>query len=380
MIKNITRPVWAEVDLGAVAHNTREIRRIVKPETKIMAIVKANGYGHGAVQIAQTALKHGADYLGVAILSEAVKLREQGIDAPILVMGYNTLDQVEEILKFNVTTTVFTLEMAEALSRMALQKGEKAKIHIKIDTGMGRIGFLPQKETIDLIKEIVNLKGLWLEGIFTHFAVADETDKTFTWQQLEKFTWLISRLEEEGIKIPLKHAANSAAIIDLPETHLDMVRAGILLYGLYPSPGVDHKKINLIPAMELKAKVAFVKKVGSGTSISYGRKFIVPDEAVIASLPFGYADGYIRKLSNQSEILLGGKRVPVVGTICMDQLMVDASQVQGVKIGDEAVIIGRQGSEYIPVEEIAKRLNTINYEIICMLSERIPRIYLNAET
>jgi alanine racemase len=263
------------------------------------------------------------------------------------------------------------------LSEKALARGEKAKVHIKIDTGMGRIGFLPQKETMSLIKKICSLDGLQVEGIFTHFAVADEKDKAFTRHQLEKFTRLISYLEEEGIKIPLKHAANSAAIIDLPETHFDMVRAGILLYGLYPSSEVDHKKINLIPALELKTKVSFVKKVGAGTSISYGRKYFVRDEAIIASLPLGYADGYPRKLSNQGEVLLGGKRVSVVGTICMDQFMVDASQVPDVKIGDEVVIIGRQGTECISVEEIAERLNTINYEIICMLSERIPRIYFD---
>lgn len=377
MAKMISRPVWAEVDLGAVAHNIREIRRIVKAETKIMAVVKANGYGHGAFDIARTALKYGVEYLGVATLGEAVKLREQGIEASILVMGYTTLEQVSDLLEHKITTTVFTLDMAEALSHGALERGEKARVHIKIDTGMGRIGFIPQKRTIELIKQIVKMEGLWVEGIFTHFAVADETDKTYTRQQFRNFTKFISDLEGEGVFIPIKHAANSAAIIDLPETHLDMVRAGVILYGLYPSPEVDKERIKLIPAMEVKAKVAFVKKVGSGTSISYGRKYIVEDEAVIASLPLGYADGYTRRLSNQSQVLLGGKRVPIVGTICMDQLMVDASITPQVKVGDEAVIIGRQGQELITVEEIAERLKTINYEIICMLSERVPRIYFN---
>jgi len=377
--KNITRPCWAEVDLGAVAHNVREIRRVVKPETKIMAVVKANGYGHGAVQVARTALKHGADYLGVAILEEGIKLRAEGIKAPILVLGYITLDQVEEVLKHHVTATVYTWELARALSAKAVAKGEKAKVHLKIDTGMGRIGFLPQRETVEIIKKICSLDGLLVEGIFTHFAVADERDKTYTRQQFEKFTRLIADLKQEGIQIPLKHAANSAAIIDLPETHLDLVRAGIILYGLYPSNQVDRERINLKPALEMKAKISFVKKVCAGTSISYGRRFIAPGERVIASLPLGYADGYTRRLSNQGEILLGGKRVPVVGTVCMDQFMVDATQVPAVQMGDEAVIIGRQGTEFIPVEEIAERLNTINYEIICMLSERIPRIYLNDE-
>jgi len=377
MTKAISRPVWAEIDLGAVAHNVREIRRIVKPETKIMAVVKADGYGHGAFNIAQTALKSGAEYLSVATLGEAVKLREQGIEASILVMGYTTLDQVPDLIDYQITTTVFTLDMAETLSKVALERGRKAKVHIKIDTGMGRIGFIPQKGTIELIKRIVKMEGLWVEGIFTHFAVADETDKTYTKQQFQNFTKLIADLEGEGIFIPIKHAANSAAIIDLPETHLDMVRAGIILYGLYPSTEVDKGRINLIPAMEIKAKVSFVKKVGAGTSISYGRKYIAENEAVIASLPMGYADGYTRRLSNQSQVLLGGKRIPVVGTICMDQLMVDASLVPDVKIDDEVVVIGRQGKERITVEEIAERLKTINYEIICMISERVPRIYYN---
>lgn len=376
MIKEVSRPVWAEINLAAVSHNVREIRRIIKPETKIMAVVKANGYGHGALNIARTALENGADYLAVATLGEGVKLRGQGIEAPILVLGYTTLDQVADLLIYQITTTIFTLEMAQALSKEALARGEKARVHIKIDTGMGRIGFPPKKETIDIVKQIAGMEGLLVEGIFTHFSVADELDKSYTKEQFHKFTHLIAALEEEGIFIPIKHAANSAAIIDLPETHLDMVRAGIILYGLYPSPEVDSNKINLQPALELKARVSFVKKVAPGTSISYGRKFITEKESVIASLPIGYADGYTRRLSNQGEVLLRGKRVPVVGTVCMDQLMIDASLIPDVKIDDEVVIIGRQGKECITVEEIAERLKTINYEIICMLSERIPRIYL----
>lgn len=377
MMKDISRPVWAEVDLRAVAHNMKEIRRVVKPETKMMAVVKANGYGHGAEKIARTALNHGAAYLGVATLGEGVKLRKQGIKAPILILGYTPQEQAGEILDHHITQTVFAWEMAQALSLKAGERGEKARVHIKIDTGMGRIGFLPQKETVQIIRRIARLEGLTVEGIFTHFAVADEMDKTFTRQQFQKFTRLISHLEEAGVSIPIKHAANSAAIIDLPETHLDMVRAGIILYGLYPSQEVDRERIRLMPAMEVKAKVSFAKTAESGTSISYGRRYIAEKERVIASLPLGYADGYSRSLSNQGQVLLGGKRVPIVGTICMDQLMVDASLVPDVKIGDEVVIIGRQGAEHIPVEEIAGRLKTINYEIVCMLSERVPRIYFD---
>ncbi|ATW25576.1 alanine racemase [Candidatus Formimonas warabiya] len=377
MKKGVFRPVWAEINLEAVAHNIKEIRRIVPPQTKIMAVVKADGYGHGAEKIARTVLDCGAEMLAVATFGEAKQLREAGISGPILVLGYTPADQAGDIIDYRITQTVFTREMAEALSRKAQEKNRLSVIHLKIDTGMGRIGFLPNQDTVQTIKSIVRLDGLFVEGIFTHFAVADETDKSFSQYQFHQFTEFLGELQKENIEIPVKHAANSAAIIDLPETHLDMVRAGIIIYGLYPSDQVDKSRIHLRPALELKAEVSFVKKVSPGTSISYGRKFIAPKETVIASLPLGYADGYSRMLSNKGELLLGGKRVPIVGTICMDQFMVDASQVPGVKIGDEAVLIGAQGAENIPVEEIAERLNTINYEIVCMLSERVPRVYIN---
>jgi len=371
------RPAWAEVDLGAMAHNMKEIRRIVRPETKIMAVVKANGYGHGAVETAQIVLRYGADRLAVATLGEAIKLRQAGIDAPILVLGYSGPEHANLAVEYGITQTVFTMEMAESLSQTANKQGKTAVVHVKIDTGMGRIGFLPKQETVQVIANISRLKGLFMEGVYTHFAVADHADKSFTRHQFSLFLDFVENLSRTGIEIPIKHAANSAAIIDMPETHLDLVRPGIIIYGLYPSGEVDQKKISLLPVMELKARVSFVKKVGAGTSISYGRKYITRKEALIASLPLGYADGYSALLSNNADILLGGKRVPVVGTVCMDQFMTDASAVPDTQIGDEAVIFGNQGMERISVEEIAKRLNTINYEILCMVSERIPRIYTN---
>lgn len=377
MMKEIARPVWAEVDLGAVAHNVQAVKGLLKPKTKLMAIVKANGYGHGAFQIACTALKHGAEYLGVATLGEGVRLREQGIEAPIIVLGYTPADEVQEVLDYRIATTLYTWEMAEALSRAAVERGEQAYGHVKIDTGMGRIGFLPEKESIETIKKIVALPGLTVEGLFTHFSAADEADKTYTRKQLTLFKEFISQLEQEGIDIPLKHAANSAGLIDLPETHFDMVRAGIILYGLYPSEEVERDRIKLIPAMTLKARVSFVKQVEAGACISYGRKYTAQDKRVIATLPLGYADGYPRSLTHKSQVLLGGQRVPTVGRICMDQFMVDVSTVPQVKIDDEAVIFGSQGKERIAVEEIAELLQTINYEIVCMLSERVPRVYLN---
>ncbi|MDD2498493.1 MAG: alanine racemase [Desulfitobacteriaceae bacterium] len=372
----LSRPAWIEVDLNAIAHNMKQIRNIVKPETEIMAVVKANGYGHGAEQVTRTVLKYGATRLGVATLSEAIELREKGIGVPILVLGYNPAEHAKTAIEYDVTQSIYTIEMAEACAKAAEKMGKQAVVHLKIDTGMGRIGFLPGLDTIRGIKKIVNMPWLFVEGIFTHFAVADCLDKTFTWQQFENFQEILKELEKEGIEIPLKHAANSAAVIDLPQTHLNLVRPGIIIYGLYPSREVDISKINLRPAMALKAQVAFVKKVAPGTSISYGRRFIAEKEAVIATLPLGYADGFGRMLSNRAEILLQGKRVRVVGTVCMDQLMVDVSEVPDTRIGDEAVIFGNQGEEQISVEEIAERLNTINYEIICMLSLRVPRLYI----
>jgi alanine racemase len=376
-MKEIARPTWAEVDLGAVAHNVQAIQGLLQPQTKLMAIVKANGYGHGALQIARTALKHGAEYLGVATLSEGVRLREQGIEAPIIVLGFTPTDQVQEVLDYNITTTLYTLEMAEALSKAATARGERAIGHVKIDTGMGRIGFHTDKASVEVIKKIVSLPGLCVEGLFTHFSAADEEDKSYTRKQLTIFKEFISQLEQEGIHIPLKHAANSAGLIDMPETHFDMVRAGIILYGLYPSEEVQRNRIKLIPAMTLKTRVSFVKNVDAGDCISYGRKYTAQSERVIATLPIGYADGYPRSLTHKSQVLLGGRRVPTVGTICMDQLMVDVSSVPQVKIDDEAVIFGNQGQECITVEEIAGKLHTINYEIVCMLSERVPRVYIN---
>lgn len=371
------RPVWADVDLSAVAHNIREIRRLVRPKTHIMAIVKANGYGHGAARVARTVLQYGADSLGVATLGEALQLRQEGIKAPILILGYTPAEQAGLAVAHNVTQTIYTPEMAEAVSGAAVQMKTRAAVHIKIDTGMGRIGFLPGNGTMEAIRRMVRLPGLFVEGIFTHFAAADWQNKDFTWEQFARFQEVLESLSRAGIDIPIKHAANSAAVLDMPETHLDMVRPGIILYGLYPSEKVRKERVSLSPAMALKTRVSFVKRVGPGTSISYGRKYITTRETLIASLPLGYADGYSRLLSNQGEVLIRGKRLPVVGTVCMDQLMVDVGELPNVSMGDEAVLFGSQGGERIAVEEIAERLNTINYEILCMVGGRVPRVYVN---
>jgi len=369
------RPVWVEVDLAAIAHNLREIRRITAPQAEILAVVKANAYGHGMVEVSKVALANGADRLGVATTAEAIALRQAGFDVPILILGLIAIEQVPEVVAYDLTQTVSTLEVAESLSRVAARWGKKVKVHVKIDTGMGRIGLLPA-EAKKFIENIIRLPHLEVEGIFTHFAVADEADKTYTYRQLALFNQLISELEAKGIHIPIKHAANSAAILDLPETHFDLVRPGILIYGLYPSPHVS-RKVDLRPALSLKSQITYIKQVPAGSGISYGLIYTTPRNTTIATLPLGYADGWSRLLSTEGEALVHGRRVPIVGRICMDQCMIDVGSVPDVRLFDEVVLIGKQGDEEITVEEVAAKMGTINYEVICAISNRVPRIYIN---
>ncbi|WP_366922921.1 alanine racemase [Metallumcola ferriviriculae] len=370
------RPVWAEIDLGAIKNNIREIRRITSPQAQVMAVVKANAYGHGANEVSEVALKNGAQWLGVALLQEAIQLRNTGIDAPILILGYTPLTQLPAVVDWDLRQTIYSLEQAKSLSTAALSRGKKAKAHVKLDTGMGRIGLLPEEVSLKTILEMARLPGLELEGIYTHFAVADAADKRYTAKQLQWFSWFLDRLKQLGLEFLLRHAANSAAVIDLPEAHFDLVRPGLIIYGLYPSKEVKRERIDLRQAMALKAELSYVKKVGAGTAISYGCTYITKDDAVIASLPLGYADGYTRLLSNRAEVLIQGRRVPMVGRVCMDQCMVDVTDIKSaVSMGDEAVLIGGQGDEFISVEELADQIGTISYEVVCMISYRVPRIY-----
>ncbi len=371
-----TRPAWAEIDLSAIAHNIKELRRVTEPRAKIMAVVKANAYGHGAVPVSKTVLANGADYLGVAILDEARELREAGIEAPILILGFTPPEQAAEAIKLDLAQTVYTVKGAEAVSRAAVSLGRTAIVHVKVDTGMGRLGFVTGPRTSEEIIKISRLPGVVVEGMFTHFAVADARDKQYTYEQYEKFADLDSQLKKLGLDIPVKHAANSAAVIDLPDIHLDMVRPGISIYGFYPSNDVLKDKIVLKPALSLKAKVAYVKEVKPETSISYGRTFITTRDTMVATIPVGYADGYTRLFSNKAHVIIHGERVPVIGRVCMDQFMVDVSKVPGVEIGDETVLIGRQGHQQVTADELADLIGTINYEIVCMISDRIPRIYI----
>ncbi|MDF9408015.1 alanine racemase [Pelotomaculum isophthalicicum JI] len=368
-------PVWAEINLDAIANNVREIRRVTKSTAKILAVVKANGYGHGAVEVSRVALANGATWLGVARISEGVALREAGLEAPVLVLGYIPPEQAVEVVRHRLSQAVYTREMALVLAEAAARGGTRAKVHIKVDTGMGRIGLVSGPDIVDEILRLAKTPYLEVEGIFTHFANAD-ADKNYTKMQLERFLDITEALRKSGLDIPLKHAANSPALMEMPETHLDMVRAGIIVYGLNPSDRLKHTGLKLYPAMNLKAKVAYVKTVPAGFKVSYGCTYTTAKPTVIATLPLGYADGYPRSLSSKGEVLLNGRRRPVIGRVCMDQIMVDAGNDSHIKMGDEAVLIGRQDDEEITADDIAMKLGTINYEVVCMISLRVPRIYV----
>ncbi len=371
-------PAWAEVDLGALEHNVKEICKISGPKSEVMAVVKANAYGHGAVRVAEKALACGATRLAVARSAEGVELREAGIKVPILILGYTPPEQIHEVIDYDMEQTVYGMEYALQINRKAVQLGARLPVHIKIDTGMGRIGVVADNETATReVKEIADQSNLEASGIFTHFAAADSADKKYTLHQWNSFNMLLENLRREGLEFPLRHAANSAALIDFPESRLNLVRAGIILYGLYPSHEVNKQRILLRPVMSFKSKVAYVKKVEPGFSVSYGCTYKTNGPATIATIPVGYADGYSRLLSNRGEVLIKGCRAPVIGRVCMDQIMVDVSNVPDIKSGDEVVLFGSQGSECLSVEDLAGWIGTINYEVVCMVSARVPRIFID---
>lgn len=370
------RPVWAEVDLDNIKHNMIEIKKTVGSK-EIIAVVKADAYGHGAIDVAPVLLENGATRLAVAVITEALELRDANIDAPIMILGYTPLSFSEKLIKRNIEQTIYNYEYARKLSIEALKLNSKAKVHIAVDTGMGRIGFLPNEESIKEIIKIFSLPGLDVVGVFTHFSTADEIDKSYTAMQYEKFKGLCDAIEETGIKIPLKHASNSAAIIDLKDTYLDAVRPGIILYGYYPSNEVKKEVLNLKPALTLKTNIVNLKKLHKDMYISYGRAFKTEKESKIATLPIGYADGYTRLLTGKAKVIINGKLAPVVGKICMDQCMVDVTELDDIKLGDEVILIGQSGDIKFNADDLAELVGTINYEILCMLQNRIPRMYKN---
>jgi alanine racemase len=366
---------WIEVNLDAIAQNVKNIKKLIGEKKELMAVVKVNAYGHDILEVSPVVLENGATRLAVARLEEAIFLRKSGITVPILVLGLTLKEQAEFLVSYDITPAVCEFEMIEKLSESAVQMNKMTKIHLKVDTGMGRIGIFPYN-VLRFIKRIKALKKVEIEGIFTHFSVADEKDKFYTEEQFRKFIEILTILEKEGIKIPIKHVGNSATILDLPHMWLDMVRPGIAIYGLYPSKEVK-KSINLIPAQQFKTKIVFIKELPLGESISYGRTYITKRRMRVASLPVGYADGYNRLLSNQGEVLVRGQRVPIIGRVCMDQCMIDVTNLTQVEIGDEVVLWGRQGEEMITVEEIAQKIRTINYEIVHMPDKkRVPKLFI----
>ena len=378
---NNMQRAWAEIDLDSIAQNVKQIKNILNPGVKLMGVVKANAYGHGVFETAKTILKNGADALAVAFIDEAVELRKYGIDVPILILGNSAEESVEDLLLYNITPTVFTEEFAKCLSKKASQMGKTVKIHIKVDTGMCRIGFMygneeEQQKTIDSIEKIAKLPGIEIEGIFSHFATSDEEDTSYTYAQFENFKKLTEKLFDMGIKIPVRHIANSAALVRFPEMQLDMVRAGVIMYGMYPSECVTDGKLLLRPAMKFKARVINIKDVEEGLSVSYGKSYVTDAPSKIATIAVGYADGYSRTLSNRVEVLAKGKRVKQLGRICMDQCMIDVTTVNNINIGDEVTLFGSDGEQNIPIEYIADKMGTINYEIACIVGRRIPRVYI----
>lgn len=374
-MEKIMRPVWAEIDLDKVAYNMKNIKKLVG-DKEVIAVVKADCYGHGADDLAPVFLENGASRLAVAILTEGIELRKKNITVPIMILGYTPLELSEELINNDIEQTVYDLEYAKKLSNIAEKLGKKAKIHIALDTGMGRIGFIPNEESIRAVEKIASLKGIEIIGIFTHFSTADEYDKTYTNEQFKKIKDFIAELEKRGVNIPLKHASNSGAIMEMPETYLDAVRAGIILYGYYPSNEVDKNKLDIKPILTLKTTVSHVKEVEEGTSISYGRTFITKRKSKIATIPIGYADGYSRLLSGKAKVIINGKFAPVVGRICMDQCMIDVTDIGEVKVGDEVILLGEEGSLKFNADDFAEIMGTINYEITCMLKQRIPRVYI----
>ena len=370
--KNLSRPTWAEIDLSASEYNIRRIREIVGPQVKVLAMIKAKAYGHGMRAIASAAEKAGAALLGFAALSEALSLTEAR-SLPKLVVGWTPGWLAEAAIANDIICTVFDLDAAQAFAHAAQQMGKLAHVHVKVDTGMGRLGLLPE-EAPEAIAAIAALPGLVLDGVFTHFAKADEADPTYTYHQFEKFKCILSEVEARGLQIPIKHVANSPTILRFPEMHLDMVRPGIILHGLDPSNDVPCPG-DFRPVMTLKTMVAQVKTLPPGSRVSYGGTYITSGYERIAVLPIGYADGFRRGPNYWGEVLVRGQRAPVVGRVCMDQCMINVTHIDGVAQGDEVVLIGAQGHDRIRAEDVAVKLGTSNYEVTSMVMARVPRVY-----
>lgn len=372
MEKTTYRPTWAEIDLKAVRHNLSCIRSLLLADVNVMGVVKANAYGHGIREVSRTLVDAGVEYLGVATVDEAITIRRSGIVAPILVLGSVLDEEAQAAVENDITLTLCNQELLKALILLAKTRGRDVKVHIKIDTGMGRIGIW-HEEALNFIKEVKATGVIEIEGVYTHFSSAGR-DTLVTQIQIDSFENVCEDMEEEGILVKYRHAANSIAVVDWKHSHMNLVRPGILLYGVYPKEDF-RRKFNLKPVMNLKTKIVYLKDTPSGRSISYGRTYITQKPTVIATIPIGYADGYGRILSNKAEALVKGKFVRVVGIVTMDQTLVDVGHINGINVGEEVVLIGKQGDSEIRIEKVAKLAGTIPYEILAAITDRVPRIY-----
>ncbi|MBI4548162.1 MAG: alanine racemase [Ignavibacteriae bacterium] len=361
--------------MKSLRNNFDGIKNRVGPDVKVLAVVKANAYGHGIVEISKVLQEFGIDYLGVAFLEEAIELRQRGIRVPLLVLSGVMGSQIEQFFENDLDISVASLEIAEQINQKASSLGRKAKVHLKIDTGMTRLG-VRADNALPFIEKACRLNHLEVVGIYSHFATSDERDKSFAYEQLGRFNAVIEQVGKLGIDIPLKHIANSGAILDMPDSYFSMVRAGIMMYGIYPSRETS-ESILLQPVLSLKSRIGFIKEVPAHTSIGYNRKYFTSTKTHIATIPVGYADGYSRRLTNRTEILIGGKRYPVVGSICMDHIMADVGMDSTVRVGDDVVVLGTSGHDTISVWEIADKLGTNPYEVFTSITARVPRVVMN---
>lgn len=384
-MNSYTKRTWAEISLDNIIHNYNIIRSNISNNAMMCCVIKADAYGHGAVQLAKLYEELGADWFSVSNIDEALELRNNNIKLPILILGYTPVANARILSENNIAQTCHSLDYAKSLSDIAVSQGVTVKIHLKLDTGMSRIGLMCQnierdKKYIDIAEQLCKLPNLYPQGVFTHFAVSDEAEagKDFTIQQFNAFIHTITELEKRGIKFDIRHCANSGAIIDYPEMHLDMVRAGIILYGLSPSEKLK-SKLNLKPAMQLKSVVSQCKEIYEGTTVSYGRTFTAESQKKVVTIPIGYADGYIREIAEDGYVSIQGKKAKILGRICMDQTIVNATDIENINIGDEVIIFGDTSNDNTPTaDDIAKWSSTINYEVVCLVSKRVPRVYYKA--
>ncbi len=373
-MKTYTR-VYAPIDLDAVVYNMESMKKNISPDTGMIGVVKTDGYGHGAVPVAQAVDPYVAGY-AVATIDEALNLRRHGVVKPVLILGVTHVSRYEELLEYDIRPAVFTMEQAKPLSDLAVRAGRTANIHLALDTGMSRIGMTPDEQGADLAAGISGLPGIRAEGLFTHFARADETDKKEAQAQLSRYLHFVELLKERGVDIPVKHCSNSAGIIDLPSANLDLVRAGISIYGLYPSDEVDKNRVPLKPAMGLKSFVTYVKTLEPGQAVSYGGTFVAERSMRVATIPVGYGDGYPRNLSGKGHVLIHGERAAILGRVCMDQFMVDVTDIPDVDVDTEVTLIGTDGKDQIRVEELSDLCGRFHYELVCDIGKRVPRVYI----